>query len=286
MEPTGIVNLEELNNSIPDHIQPLQVLEWFFSLPYQINKDNSDPLYENGRLILTYSQPNNTSHILHVPFVWNGMDQGVNHMKIILYVNDDFNINIGGGAIFNKYIPFYGQVCELDTTGYQRWKETLNGSPPEYAKDGKSLVQHLFSLARLFRFQWATATDASSIDCGIPFFLYRALAGKNSLQESRGFVEIVNESNRYYRSLFNPALEETKEKKIEDYLDIAPSLDIFTGMNIHQVMKFLNEQRHLDNCLEVAELIDHLEFTVKHLNKYNEFRSIRAIRKEDFPSTM
>ena len=154
---------------------------------------------------------------------------------------------------------------------------------PDYAKSGKDVVTALLAIARVFRYKWAYASDDSTIDCGIPFLIYRLLAGKNSLQESRGFTQIIGPKQNSTRSWCDAALDNIGNRLIDKFLFIAPSLRGYRGITVRSVFKLLNEQHGLDNCPDVRQLVEYFRDNIFGMTSCGKIDYIKAITSEDFP---
>ena len=287
-----VVNLSEVNALFGDNASPIDVLNYFYSLP-RYSVGHMGHVFINGRLQISYYDP---PKLLVVPFIWNQNDTQIKHMKIVRcdYVTigliqlepndpDPDTLYRNFGSLYSRTIPDYGDVIELITLDYTeaKTKRLRTGLPlPDYAKSGRDVVIALLAIARVFRYKWAYATDASTIDCGIPFLIYRLLAGKNSLQESRGFTQIIGSDQ------CDTGLDNVRNRLIDDFLPMAPSLGLYRGMTIQTVFGILNNQRFassVDKCQDVKRLVEYLRDNIFGLDSCGKIDYIKVITPDDFP---
>ena len=113
-----------------------------------------------------------------------------------------------------------------------------------------------------------------------PFLIYRLLAGKNSLQESRGFIQIIGSDQ------CDTGLDNVRNRLIDDFLPMAPSLGLYRGMTIQTVFGILNNQRFassVDKCQDVKRLVEYLRDNIFGLDSCGKIDYIKVITPDDFP---
>lgn len=299
-----VVNLTVLNSLFTDANSPFDVTNWLFSLPepYYHNPDGEQYIL-NGIPQLTRDIYDKGLSTVYVPFVWSDSDPEIKNLRIrVDYSNNRLEIALiahlvsntrwapgqysrpfGRIVYRNNLYPQYPDIGEINTLDYKYTKNKIINDIPSYVSSGKNLMICLFAIARVFKFKWVYARDKSTIDCEIPFLTYRLLAGKSTLQESRGFVQIDNEEQQNLRTLCFQAIGSIRDQLIDNYLEIAPSLFQYKGMTVGDVFIILNRKRNLENCEDVKRLVEHFENNISEISLCGKFEYVRPVLPNDFP---
>lgn len=291
-----VIDLSVVNSLFGDNASPLDVVSWLLTQKY--HQTRGLPYTINGVLQLTYSiAPGSNEINLYIPFIWSSADSEIKAMNIIINQSTNnleiYPCQVDGSnrpyflaSIKSILIQGYNNVCEVSTLEFMDTKDkliSLRRTIPSYASSGKNLISALFAIGRVFRFKWFFASDASTISCGIPFLIYRLLAGKNTLQESRGFTQIQNPQQEIYRVTCNEAINSLRLQLIDQYLGIAPSLVKYRGRTVGEVFTILNTIYDLDDCEDVKRLVQWFIDNIYGMKECYSMEYTRPVLVTDYP---
>ena len=296
------IDLSSVNSLFNDDATPFDVMSWFLTREGYYGSGDDFAVIINGRVQMSYFLDPKTNIVhVYIPFRWSSTDQEIkimyiktqystNTLDISLIQVENYKDIIGLGfplgSIFSRLVPGYNNVGELMLKSFiwGKKKSLEKGIPlPGYAASGKTISSALFAIGRLFRFKWLYAMDDSTINCGIPFLIYRLLAGKNTYQESLGFTQINNLIQLSFRSNCNYAINNLKSQLIDPYLQIAPSLYKYRGYTVGDVFMILNSIYELDDCEDVKRLVQYfIDNTFGTMSCYS-MEYIRPVMADDYP---